>query len=259
LSKVFKAILDKARKKEPKISPTTVYHRIEAYQKKHMILSSSFAQIAYAYEIMNIHVNKLGLDQRQFNQLQQFLNEKKQPLPKTKEERKEVKIPRICKKVIDGFGLPQNLVEEANRMADIYPDLYQLENLVRYVIMSVLEEKYTTEWWENRRVVSKNIADNVEERKHFEKKNRWVAKRGTHNIFYTTFGELARIINLNTKDFKKIFADLEIEAELRKLEPLRNIIAHNNPLPPFEINRIKMALADLEKQLTEYNGQNKKP
>jgi hypothetical protein len=58
---------------------------------------------------------------------------------------------------------------------------------------------------------------------------------------------------LNTNEFKKIFADMEIEAELRKLEPLRNIIAHNNPLPPIEIGRIRTALADLEKQLKEYD------
>jgi len=46
---------------------------------------------------------------------------------------------------------------------------------------------------------------------------------------------------------------MEIEAELRKLEPLRNIVAHNNPLPPKEIGRIKTALDDLKKQLKDYN------
>lgn len=164
---------------------------------------------------------------------------------------------KVNKKMVSAFGLPLGIIEEARRMSDIYPDLYLFENFVRYVIMSVLEDKYTVNWWENRNVVSKNIADEVEKRKHFEKENRWVAKRGTHNIFYTTFGELARIINLNTKDFRKIFANMEIEAELRKLEPFRNIIAHNNPLLARDRTRIKTALDDLQKQLEEYNKRNK--
>jgi len=69
-------------------------------------------------------------------------------------------------------------------MADIYPDLYHLENLVRYVIMNVLEKEYGSDWWENRNVVSKKIADEVEKRRQFEGFNRWVAKRGKHNFFF---------------------------------------------------------------------------
>jgi hypothetical protein len=48
---------------------------------------------------------------------------------------------------------------------------------------------------------------------------------------------------------KETFANLEVEAELRKLEPSRNIIAHNNVLPPKEINRIRLCLDNLQKQL----------
>lgn len=254
MSKIFKAICKKTRKTEPNIKDRAVYTRIETFQTKHDIFTTTLAQNAYAYKVMHIPIQKLRLGEKETIELQAWLDKKPQPPTEDfKKETRVTKIPRIRKRVIYGFGLPPNLIDEANKMADIYPDLYQLENLVRYVIMSVLEEKYTANWWENRRVVSKTIADQVEERKHFEKKNRWVAKRGTHNIFYTTFGELARIINLNTTVFKKIFADMEIEAELRKLEPLRNIIAHNNPLPPNEITRIRTALADLEKQLKDYN------
>jgi hypothetical protein len=254
LTKIFKAICKKTRKTEPNIRDRAIYTRIETFQRKHDILTTTLAQNAYAYDAMGINVQKLGLSEEEKEELQKWLDNKAKPVVQEfKQARKETKIRKIRKEVVDEFSLPSTLANDANRMANIYQDLYKLENLVRYVIMSVLEERYKTDWWENRRVVSKTIADNVEERKHFEKKNRWVAKRGTHNIFYTTFGELARIINLNTNEFKKIFADMEIEAELRKLEPLRNIIAHNNPLPPIEIGRIRTALADLEKQLKDYD------
>ena len=52
---------------------------------------------------------------------------------------------------------------------------------------------------------------------------------------------------------------MEIEAELRKLEPVRNIIAHNNPLPPKDILRIKTALDDLQEQLKMYSEGQGKP
>ena len=252
MTKVFKAICDRTKKTETKITERAIRYRIKAFKKTQNIASRKLAKIAYANE-MGINVDNL-VNPQDLKELQEWLSNRPSQqstvlAPKTK----KIVTAKVHKKVVAGFGLPPNLIDEANKMADVYPDLYQLENLVRYVIMSVLEEKYTANWWENRSVVSKTIADHIEKRKHFEKKNKWVAKRGTHNIFYTTFGELARIINLNAKDFKKIFADMEIEAELRKLEPLRNIIAHNNPLPPIEINRIKTALADLEKQLKDYN------
>jgi hypothetical protein len=92
----------------------------------------------------------------------------------------------------------------------------------------------------------------VEKRKRQEKENRWHSKRGVHEIFYTNFGDLSRIVATNIKEFKKVFGDLQIEAEMKKLELSRNIIAHNNPLPPKETKRIEISLDDLRKQLDAY-------
>lgn len=251
--KVFQAICKKTWKTEPKIAKRTIYNRIEAFQRKSDILTTQLAQNAYAYEVMGINVQKLGLKKKEMDELQNWLDKKsRQVMQDFKQKRKETKIPKISKKVADISGLPPNLADDASKMASIYPDLYVLENLVRHVIMKVLENKYGNNWWSNRAVVSKNIAEMVEGRKHFDRENRWVAKRRTHEIFYTNFRDLSRIITANSKEFKKIFANMEIEADLRKLEPSRNIIAHNNPLPPREFERIKLCLGDLKKQLRDY-------
>lgn len=253
MSKVFQLICKKTWKTEPRTSRSTIYHRIQAFQKKHNILSKPLAQNAYAYVKMGISIQKLRLREKEVEKLQNWLDKRTQPVvPEPKQERKEAKTLKISKKIVDISGLPANLVDEAKRMAEIYPDLYVLENLVRYVVMSVLESKYGSDWWTNRNVVSGKIAEKVEERKHFERENRWVAKRRTHEIFYTDLRNLSKIITTNSRDFQKIFANLEIEAELRKLEPSRNIIAHNNPLPLKEFDRIKMCLDDLKKQLKDY-------
>jgi hypothetical protein len=253
LNKVFKAICDKTRKTEQEITERAIRYRIKTFQKKSNIATKELAENVYAYQ-MEINLENL-LSSDSLKELQDWLSKKPiQPIHDLGHKTKRSAVTsKVYKKIIDGFGLPLNLTNEANKMADIYPDLYHLENLIRYVVMSVLEKKYGNDWWENRNVVSKTIAEKVEERRHFEGINRWVTKRGKQNIFYTDFRDLSRIIAQNSVIFKAIFADMEIEAELRKLEPLRNIIAHNNPLSPKEIGRIKTALDDLQIQLKDYN------
>jgi hypothetical protein len=252
LNKVFKAICEKTRKKEQRITDRAIRYRIDDYQKESKIVSDRLARNAYAYEVMGIDVEPL-ISPEELEELQDWLNKKpQQPTPVIEREGKKPRIRKIGKKVVDASSLPPNLLEEAIRMAEIYPDVYVIENLVRHVIMSVLEKKYGKDWWQIPNVVSNEIRREVERRKHFERKNRWVAKRRTHEIFYTDFADLSRIIATNSKEFKEIFANLEVEAELRKLEPSRNVIAHNNPLPPKEFERIKLCLGDLKEQLRDF-------
>ena len=254
MNKLFKAISDKTRKTESKITDRAIRYRIKSFKKSNNIASKRLSELAYANKI-GIDIDNLVTNQ-ELNELQVWLSNKpqqyqKESKPIIKKERPTNN--KVHKKIINELSLSPNLIEDANKMADIYPDLYLLENLVRHVVMTVLEKKYTSNWWQNHNVVSTNIADTVAKRKNFEHENRWAAKRGKHEIFYTDFKELARIINLNTNDFKPVFGNMEIEAELRKLEPLRNIIAHNNPLPQKDIIRIRTALDDLREQL---KGQN---
>ena len=250
MSKAFQAILKKANKSEPNVKQITLYHRIEAFQKKNGILSTSLGQNAYAYEIMGIHVNKLGLDEKEAQELQEYLNNKRK-VSETVAEKKEVieAQPKLRKKVIEKFGVSSQLANQATKMAKVYPDIFLFENLVRSIIMTTLEKKYSKDWWKAPSVVSKTIRDRVETRKLAEKENRWHSSRGAHEIFYTNFGDLSQIIHNNIGDFKNVFGDLQIEAEMNELELSRNIIAHNNTLPAKEIRRIEIYLDDLKKQM----------
>lgn len=135
-------------------------------------------------------------------------------------------------------------------MADVYPDLYVFENLMRYVVMNELEKKQGANWWIEPNIVSNTIAKKVEDRKSKEGTNRWHSKRGNHEIFYTDFGDISDIITNNWKDFKSTFPNLKwIQTRLEETELSRNIVAHNNPLLKKECDRIKMFLDDLKKQL----------
>jgi hypothetical protein len=249
LTKIFNAIYSKTKKTEGEITVRAVHYRIDDFKKKSKIVSRRLAENAYAYEIMDIDVeNFINSDEQK--ELQEWLSKKTPETTPTSRGKKQIKKPSVIrKKVAETFGLPENLTREASRMADIYPDIYYIENLIRHVVMDTLERKHGKGWWNEPNVVSNKIKEYVEGRKNLERKNRWHPKRRIHEIFYTDFRDLSRIIATNCTEFKKIFADMEIEAELRKLEPLRNTIAHSNPLPQKECNRIKIFLDDLKKQL----------
>lgn len=176
---------------------------------------------------------------------------------KSKKTEKEQQI-LIEKRIIETFGLPKNLSNEAKRMADVYPKLYVLENLIRYVVKSILENKLGTKWWDESNIVSVDVKRKVKNRKKKEGKNRWHYRRGSHEIFYTDFGDLSSIIANNWKEFESLFPNLRwIQAKLEEVELSRNIIAHNNPLPKREIARIDMIFEDLKKQLSDYIGEQK--
>jgi hypothetical protein len=159
----------------------------------------------------------------------------------------------IKKNIVDTFGLPPKLANEANRMAEIYPKLYVLENMLRNVVKSVLTESIGENWWTQTNVVSADTKREVERRKALEGENRWHYQRGSHEIFYTNFGDLNLIVANNWKEFKPLFPSLRwIQAKLEEIELSRNIVAHNNPLPKREFDRIDMIFGDLEKQLDTY-------
>jgi hypothetical protein len=165
-------------------------------------------------------------------------------------KQKEQKPMVLKKEIVETYGLPSNIVNEAQRMANAYPDVYVFENTIRYLVKSILEKRYGAKWWHQKDVVSNAIRREVEARKNQERQNRWHSQRGSHEIFYTNFGDLSSIISTNWDDFKSLFPDLKwIQSRMEEIEQSRNIIAHNNPLPPREVDRIDMYYKDLLRQL----------
>lgn len=97
------------------------------------------------------------------------------------------------------------------------------------------------------------IKREVERRKALEGAHRWHYTRGDHEIFYTNFGDLISIISTNWGVFQPLFNRFGwIQAKLEEIELSRNIIAHNNPLPKREFDRIELSFGDLKKQLHDY-------
>ncbi len=128
-----------------------------------------------------------------------------------------------------------------------YLAFFCLENSARELISERMAERHGTDWWDK---VSRSIRERVEGRQNKEGKDRWHMKRGATHIYYTDFGDLKSIIQLNWGDFEDLFPDVNwVIMRFTELEASRNIVAHNNVLEKHEIDRIKMYLVDWVRQV----------
>jgi len=145
-------------------------------------------------------------------------------------------------KILDAL-LSTTLAKDAQKMAIVYPKYYILENSIRVVIKRILENIYATNWWITK--VQKDVRDNVKDRMDRESKQPWHGKRGQHEIFYSNFGDLKRIIINNWNDFKDLFpSQAWIAQKLDELEHPRNVMAHHNPVSKIDEKRIDLYLHD---------------
>ncbi|MGI0057222.1 MAG: hypothetical protein ACREAK_07595 [Nitrosarchaeum sp.] len=170
---------------------------------------------------------------------------------KTNENKPYVKKLSVNKPRIQNIPYIDPKIEsEAEKMTRPYTVLYLLENSLRYFINSKLSEKYGKDWWDDINIKSETVRD-VKDRMNLEKTNKWHARRGSHEIFYTDLEDLPYFLNK-----EKIFFDQFIDVDLwttyiRKIVKLsRNIVDHHNPLPEREIKRLEGMLEDWKRQLS---------
>jgi hypothetical protein len=128
-----------------------------------------------------------------------------------------------------------------------YLAFFCLENSARELIAERMAERHGADWWKG---VSRSIQEKVEKRQEKEGRERWHVQRGATPIYYTDFGDLKSIIQLNWADFEDLFPDVNwVITRFSELEASRNIVAHNNILDKNEVDRIKLYLVDWVRQV----------
>jgi len=155
---------------------------------------------------------------------------------------------------IDSPDMPRSVLEDAKKMAAIYPYLYVFENSARLFITKTMESKYGKKWWDEK--VGVPIRKKSEDRQVKEGRNRWHGKRGSHPINYVDIDDLRSIITSNEEAFKDKLPDVKrpiewVSNRIEEIELSRNIVAHNNPLGDDDIERIKVYFKDWMKQFLE--------
>lgn len=135
---------------------------------------------------------------------------------------------------------PAELRRQAVAMSQYYRIFYCLENSVRDLVESQMEEAHGENWWDER--VLENIKQSVESNKQREQDN-GVTLRSSHPIDYTTFGELGEIIKCNWDIFGATFNSKKgLEKVMASLNLLRGPIAHCAPLAEDEVVRLHLTV-----------------
>lgn len=135
---------------------------------------------------------------------------------------------------------PAEMRRQAKEMAQYYRIFFCLENSIRDLVESQLEEAFGENWWSEH--VPSNIQSSVESNKLREQDN-GVTLRSSHLIDYTTFGELGEIIKTNWDIFGATFNSKRgLERVMSSLNLLRGPIAHCTTLADDEVLRLHLTV-----------------
>lgn len=131
---------------------------------------------------------------------------------------------------------------QAQEMAQYYRIFYCLENFIRDLVESQMEEAHGEAWWDDH--VLEGIRTAVRANKQREQDN-GVSLRSSHPIDYTTFGELSEIIKSNWEIFGATFSTKRgVERVMSALNLLRGPIAHCTVLAEDEVTRLHITVRD---------------
>lgn len=131
---------------------------------------------------------------------------------------------------------------EAKEMAKHYEVFYCLEKSIRNLIVQLMTEKYSENWWDSK--VRDDIKRNVDLNIKREAESGFT-ERSELNIDYTTFGELTIIVQDNWDAFTNLFKNPKAFSKIMaSLNQLRGPIAHCCPLAEDEIVRLNLAVKD---------------
>ncbi len=164
---------------------------------------------------------------------------------------------KTSRKVIHPVQIPKNDFSDPflggsvykNIPSEGYSIMFVLENSIRTFITKILLGVYGGNWWlevRNKKSLKETVRK-VDSRKASDSDNWYHSKRGAHEIYYTDYLELVSIIRVFDKEFCKLFkkgAQKNLIGKLEELGPTRNVIAHNNPITPKDLERLKVHARD---------------
>jgi hypothetical protein len=131
---------------------------------------------------------------------------------------------------------------EAREMSKHYEVFYCLERSIRSLVVQLMREKYQENWWNDK--VREDIRKNVDSNMKREAESGYT-ERSEFPIDYTTFGELAVIVQDNWEAFANLFKNPKaFNKIMSSLNQLRGPIAHCCPLAEDEVVRLNLIVKD---------------
>jgi hypothetical protein len=134
---------------------------------------------------------------------------------------------------------------EAAAMAKHYEVFYSLEKTIRVLVSETIEAaEKSDEWWNSARVppaIKAEVAARIQ-----KEVDAGVTRRSMDELDYTTFGELADLIQFNWDIFGGSLFESKraLQKVFASLNALRNPIAHCSPLAEDEQLRLQLTVRD---------------
>jgi hypothetical protein len=137
----------------------------------------------------------------------------------------------------------QSVRNEAASMAAHYETFYCLEKSMRTLIVESLKEAEPSGWWTSKRIPQEIFS--AAEALILKEIDSGFTRRSEDPIDYTTFGQLAVIINSNWDVFGAIFSSRRaVEKIMASLNTLRGPIAHCSAMTEDEVDRLALTVKD---------------
>ncbi len=144
--------------------------------------------------------------------------------------------------VVDVELFENDILQEAQKMADFYAIYYALENTIRRLVSERLAERHGAAWWKTK--VPEGLRNEVE-KKQKEERDTTMSIRSDDPLSYTNFGELISVFDANWADFSDtIRSQKAMQQILSQFNKIRNVVAHSCALNEDEITRFKLLVKD---------------
>jgi len=247
-------------KAKQNISPKAIYTGIHKIRKRFgNSISKEEASYIYASEL-GIDIYKYLKDNAEFrSHVRGLISSVQKPPTVNKVEKKAGGRPKIIKMLkikethIDDPLLPQRVIVDAKKMAEIYPSIYIFENSVRNFVRKAMDKAFPEGWWNEKRIPVDPFRK-ANSRKDEEGRNLWHGTRSSNMLDYVDLDEVEKVVSRNaeilTPYFRGLPKDIEwLKIKIKELYPSRNVIAHCNPLSKDDIERVKVICRDWQKQL----------
>ena len=137
-------------------------------------------------------------------------------------EEKVLKKPNFKRKILKS---QDPLEKEAYYNANLYPEIYILENKLRELIFTQLGKNNS--WW-TKQGVTQGVIDYANTIEDDDKKAPWIPRNENHPLYLVTLKHLSKIIEINWKNnFDKLGKLNSFLTWIDDLSKIRNCIAHN--------------------------------
>jgi hypothetical protein len=138
--------------------------------------------------------------------------------------------------------LVPDVVRSAVKAAEAYKYFFVFETYLRELVVEVLSQEGTREWWDK---LPKDVQDEITKLAENEEVKSWMALGSRDKSALMTYPQLLRIIEHCWKeDFEELIRDRALVQQARLIGHLRNTTCHMVTIPEEEMERIKQTMRD---------------